>query len=98
MARDLTAKRVDGDVSQTICSRWVQARNPTLKGRLAFKVDPKFFARTERTPWQFPVTMGASRLIEAANTQILEMRGSGELARIFGAYGITEPSVWTPPR
>ncbi len=98
MFRDLTAKRVDGVVYQTTYYQWVQTQNPELKGRLAFEVDPKFFGRTERSPSQFPVTKGASRLIEAVNTLIVEMRENGEFARIFRAYGITEPSVWTPPR
>jgi len=98
MFRDLTAKRVDGVVYQTTYYQWVQQQNPDLKGRLAFEVDPKFFGRTERSPSQFPVTKGATQLIEAINKLILEMRESGEYLRIYQAYGITEPSVWTPPR
>src|SRR5262245_43337664 len=98
MFRDLTARRVDGVVYQTAYYEWVQSQNPDLKGRLAFEVDPKFFGRTERSPSQFPTTKGASRLIEAVNKIIVDMRESGETAKIFGRYGITEPSVWTPPR
>jgi cystine transport system substrate-binding protein len=98
MFRDLNAKRVDAIVYQTIYFQWVLTQNPDLKGRLAFEVEPKFFGRTERSPSQFPVHKGASRLIEAVNKIIVEMREGGETARIFGRYGITEPSVWTPPR
>jgi ABC-type amino acid transport substrate-binding protein len=98
MFRDLNAKRVDAIVYQTIYFQWVLTQNPDLKGRLAFEVDPQFFGRTERSPSQFPVYKGATRLIEAVNKIILTMRENGELARIFGSYGITEPSVWTPPR
>lgn len=98
MFRDLNAKRVDAVVYQTIYYQWVQAQNPDLKGRLAFEVDPKFFGRTERSPSQFPVYKGAARLTETVNKLIGEMRENGEIARIFGQYGITEPSVWTPPR
>lgn len=98
MFRDLNAKRVDAIIYQTIYYQWVQAQNPDLKGGLAFEVDPQFFGRTERSPSQFPVYKGATRLIEALNKSILEMRENGELARIFGKYGISEPSVWTPPR
>jgi polar amino acid transport system substrate-binding protein len=98
MFRDLNAKRVDAIVYQTIYFQWVLTQNPDLKGRLAFEVEPKFFGRTERSPSQFPVHKGATRLIEAVNKIIVEMRESGEAARIFGRYGITEASVWTPPR
>lgn len=98
MFRDLNAKRVDAIVYQTIYFQWVLAQNPDMKGRLAFEVEPKFFGRTERSPSQFPVHKGAARLIEAVNKIIVEMRDSGETAKIFGRYGITEPSVWTPPR
>jgi arginine/lysine/histidine transporter system substrate-binding protein len=98
MFRDLSVKRVDSVVYQTIYFQWVQAQNPDLKGRLAFEVDPKFFGRTERSPSQFPAYKGASQLIDAVNKVIVAMRENGEMARIFGKYGVTEPSVWTPPR
>jgi ABC-type amino acid transport substrate-binding protein len=98
MFRDLTAKRVDAVIYQTIYYQWLQTRNPDLKGRLAFEVDPKFFGRTERSPSQFPLAKGARRLADAVNKVIVEMRENGEMARIFGKYGVVEPSVWTPPR
>jgi ABC-type amino acid transport substrate-binding protein len=98
MFRDLNAKRVDAVIYQTIYYQWVQAQNPDLKGRLGFEVEPKFFGRTVRSPSQFPVHKGATRLIEAVNKIIVEMRESGELERIFAQYGITERSVWMPPQ
>ena len=36
--------------------------------------------------------------VDAVNKVIVAMRENGEMARIFGKYGVTEPSVWTPPR
>ena len=89
---------MDAIVYQTIYFQWVQTQNPEIKGRLAFEVDPKFFGRTERSPSQFPVYKGATQLIDAVNKVIVAMRENGEMARIFGKYGVTEPSVWTPPR
>jgi ABC-type amino acid transport substrate-binding protein len=97
MFRDLSVKRVDAVVYQTIYFQWVQAQNPDIKGRLAFEVDPKFFGRTERSPSQFPVYKGATRLLESLNKVILMMRENGEMARIFRGYGVTETSVWMPP-
>ena len=98
MFRDLTAKRVDAVIYRTIYYKWVQSQNPDLKGRLAFEVDPKFFGRTERSPSQFPLYKGAARLAEAVNKVLVDMRENGEMARIFGKYGVVEPSVWMPPR
>lgn len=97
MYRDLNAKRVDGIIAQTVYHQYLQRQNPDLKGRLAFEVEPKYFGRTVRSPSHFPVSKGATKLEEAVGNIIVEMRRNGELARIFGRYGITDPSVWTPP-
>lgn len=100
MFRDLLAKRVDAIVYQTAYFQWVQSQNRDLgeKTYLSFEIDPKFFGRTIRSPSQFPVQKGATKLADAVGKIIVEMRENGELARIFKTYGITEPTVWTPPQ
>ncbi len=100
MFRDLIAKRIDAIVYQTAYFQWVQSQNRELaeKAHLAFEIDPKFFGRTMRSPSQFPVAKGATKLAKAVSDVIVEMRENGELARIFKTYGITEPTVWTPPQ
>jgi ABC-type amino acid transport substrate-binding protein len=97
MYRDLSVKRIDAIMYQTIYHQWVVTQNPSYRARLAFEVDPKYFGRTTRSPSQFPIYKGATRLTDAVNGVIAEMRANGEMARIFMKYGITEPSVWTPP-
>jgi len=96
--RDLSVKRVDAIMYQTIYHQWIITQKPEYRSRLAFEVDPKYFGRTSRSPSQFPMYKGASRLAEAVNGIIVEMRQNGEMARIFTKYGIIEPSVWTPPQ
>jgi len=98
MYRDLSVKRIDAIVYQSLYHQWIITQKPEYKSRLGFEVDPKYFGRTTRSPSQFPVAKGAARLIEAVNGVITEMRENGEMGRIFAKYGITEPSVWTPPQ
>lgn len=98
MYRDLSVKRVHAIMYHTIYHQWIITQNPEYRSRLAFEVDPKYFGRTTRSPSQFPIYKGATRLAEAVNGVIVEMRENGEMGRIFAKYGITEPSVWTPPQ
>lgn len=98
MILDLRAKRVDAIIYQTLGFQWIQRQDPELRARLAFEVEPKYFGRTVRSPSALTVFKGASKLADAFNTILVEMRENGEMARIFARYGITEPSVWTPPQ
>ena len=98
MYQDLQVKRIDALLNQTIYHQWLQKENPSLKARLAFEVDPKYFGRSGLNPSQFPLPKGASKLKAAVDKLIVEMRENGEMQRIFAAYGITDPSIWTPPK
>jgi ABC-type amino acid transport substrate-binding protein len=95
--RDLQVRRIDAIITQTIYHQWTIQQNPDLHSRLAFPVDPKYFGKTGPNPSQFPLPKGAPKLKAAVNEIIAEMRENGELERIFRSYGITDPSVWTPP-
>ena len=96
--QDLKVKRVDAILNQTIYHQWLQNQNPDLKAKLAFEVNPKYFGRSGLNPSQFPVPKGANKLRETVDKILIEMRENGEMERIFTAYGITDPVVWTPPK
>jgi ABC-type amino acid transport substrate-binding protein len=98
MYRDLSVKRIDAIMYQSLYHEWIITQKPEYRARLGFEVDPRFFGRTGRSPSQFPVAKGANKLIETVNAVIIEMRENGEMGRIFGKYGIMEPTVWTPPQ
>lgn len=94
---DLKARRVEAIAYGTIYHLWVESQDPALRSRIALQIPPEYFGRSGAVPSQFPLRKGATKLANEVNAIINDMRGSGVMAQMFAKYGITDPTVWTPP-
>jgi ABC-type amino acid transport substrate-binding protein len=94
---DLKARRVEAIAYGTIYHLWVESQDPALRSRIALQIPPEYFGRSGAVPSQFPLRKGATKLANEVNAIITDMRGSGVMAQMFAKYGITDPTVWTPP-
>lgn len=92
--------RVDAIVMQSVTAAYARHRNPSRYDfKAAFAVDPKLYDQKTVTASHYLVKKSpcSSTLLKALNDNIRALRASGEMAKIYRRYGVTDPAVYTPP-